>query len=426
MNRKLPVFEKPRWWKGNLHMHSFWSDGADFPEMIADWYRNHGYNFIAFTEHNRIQENCTMHEEGPFLIDTEGAGWQRQLIKKADLLEKYKERFGSSWVEETRMGERSCVRLKPLSEYRSLLEEAGRFIILQGEEINVSGLGVTHWMNATGIPCAVPQGGSPYIRSSEAMKSMCRSIKKLSQSAGRKIVLHLNHPNFEWNATAEDIAAASELKFMEIHTALNCTYSYGDELHAGAERIWDIVLAKRLNKKEPILYGLATDDAHQYADAEPWHKTAMGGRAWIMVRSGALTQDALLGAMERGDFYCSTGVTLEDLSFDGETVSLKIQAEKGVKYRTHFIGTLKGFDDSSTPVVDAGGKEVSTTRRYGPDIGKVLAESDSGAPEYTLKGDELYVRALVLSDRPHPNPTIEGDVEKAWTQPFVSDCSVSE
>jgi|GEM_PF-6842137 len=24
-----------RWWKGNLHTHSLWSDGDDFPESIA-------------------------------------------------------------------------------------------------------------------------------------------------------------------------------------------------------------------------------------------------------------------------------------------------------------------------------------------------------------------------------------------------------
>jgi hypothetical protein len=278
-----------------------------------------------------------------------------------------------------------------------------------------------HWMNAVGIPCAVPEGGSPYLPSSETMNAMCRSITKLAHSSGRKIILYLNHPNFEWNATAEDIAAATELRFMEIHTALNNTYPYGDELHAGAERIWDIVLAKRLSKSQPALYGLATDDAHQYVDAEPWRRTAMGGRAWIMVRSKMLTQDAVLGAMERGDFYCSNGVTLEDVRFDGKALSIRIRAEKGVKYRTKFIGTLTGFDDSSTPVVDAAGNEVRTTRTYSKDIGAVLAESDSLAPEYHFTGDELYVRALVLSDRLHPNPSIEGDVEKAWTQPLVSD-----
>ncbi|RYF95469.1 MAG: histidinol-phosphatase, partial [Chitinophagaceae bacterium] len=26
-----------KWYKGNTHTHSLWSDGNDFPEMIMDW-----------------------------------------------------------------------------------------------------------------------------------------------------------------------------------------------------------------------------------------------------------------------------------------------------------------------------------------------------------------------------------------------------
>lgn len=36
----IGVDDSPRWWKGNLHTHSLWSDGDDFPEMIACWYRD--------------------------------------------------------------------------------------------------------------------------------------------------------------------------------------------------------------------------------------------------------------------------------------------------------------------------------------------------------------------------------------------------
>ena len=31
-----------QWYKGNIHTHTFWSDGDDFPEMVVDWYKNHG------------------------------------------------------------------------------------------------------------------------------------------------------------------------------------------------------------------------------------------------------------------------------------------------------------------------------------------------------------------------------------------------
>ena len=46
----------PRWLKGNLHTHSFWSDGDDFPEMIADWYKRHDYHFLGLTDHNVLSE----------------------------------------------------------------------------------------------------------------------------------------------------------------------------------------------------------------------------------------------------------------------------------------------------------------------------------------------------------------------------------
>src|SRR5215475_189133 len=46
----------PTYWKGNLHTHSLWSDGDDFPEMIADWYKQHGYHFLTLTDHNVLSE----------------------------------------------------------------------------------------------------------------------------------------------------------------------------------------------------------------------------------------------------------------------------------------------------------------------------------------------------------------------------------
>src|SRR5690606_859845 len=47
----------PIGWKGNLHTHSLWSDGTDFPEMIVAWYRDHGYNFLSLTEHDLLQRD---------------------------------------------------------------------------------------------------------------------------------------------------------------------------------------------------------------------------------------------------------------------------------------------------------------------------------------------------------------------------------
>ena len=38
--------------KGNIHTHTSWSDGDSLPDVVYRWYRDHGYNFLAVTDHN--------------------------------------------------------------------------------------------------------------------------------------------------------------------------------------------------------------------------------------------------------------------------------------------------------------------------------------------------------------------------------------
>ena len=51
--RALPGGKK-RWYKGNLHSHTYWSDGRAFPDQAIREYRDAGYDFCAVTDHNRI------------------------------------------------------------------------------------------------------------------------------------------------------------------------------------------------------------------------------------------------------------------------------------------------------------------------------------------------------------------------------------
>lgn len=38
--------------KGNIHTHTSWSDGDSAPDVVYRWYRDHGYSFLAVTDHN--------------------------------------------------------------------------------------------------------------------------------------------------------------------------------------------------------------------------------------------------------------------------------------------------------------------------------------------------------------------------------------
>jgi hypothetical protein len=63
--------------------------------------------------------------------------------------------------------------------------------------------------------------------------------------------------------------------------------------------------------------------------------------------------------------------------------------------------------------------KLNVTRTCSPEIGKVVGESRGTEATYRLTGKELYVRAKVVSSKPHPNPYRKGDVEVAWAQPIV-------
>ncbi|HUF26374.1 MAG TPA: hypothetical protein VMM18_05260 [Gemmatimonadaceae bacterium] len=386
-----------RWWKGNTHTHSYWSDGNDYPEMIADWYKRHGYHFVATTDHNPPPAERW--------VTIPAAGANR------DLYDAYRARFGASWVEERRSGDTLRVRARRLDEYRGLLEEAGRFLLVPGEEITQYLGGKGAHMNGINLaePIA-PQEGATLV---EILQRDLNVIRAQRERTGHPMIGVLNHPNFLWSQTAEDLLALADLRFFELYNGHPLVNNQGDSLHAGTERIWDIVLTGRFARGGGPLYGVATDDAHDYLRVATEQRNP--GRGWIMVRAPELSAGALIAALERGDFYASTGVTLARLERAGRTLNVDVEAEQGVAYTIQFVGTRSGYDTASTPVHDSAG--TALTGRYSPDIGAILAEVRGPRATYTMRGDELYVRARVVSSKPAANPSYPGEVQMACTQP---------
>ena len=387
----------PRWWKGNTHTHSLWSDGDDYPEMIADWYRREGYHFLAMTDHNPPppEKWLVVADSGP----------------RRRAYESYLARFGDEWVEQRQAGDTLRVRVRRLDEYRDQLEAAGSFLLVPGEEITQYRDGKAAHMNAINIVEPIPEQGGATLN--EILASDLRAIREQRARAGRPIIGVLNHPNFIWSQTAEDILALNDLRFFELYNGHPLVHMIGDSLHASTERMWDIVLTQRARRGEPLLYGVATDDAHDYLDFSPAHRNP--GRGWIVVRSPVLRADSLVAAMERGDFYASNGVELSDVRRTRNSLSFVISPEPGATYVTQFIGTRVGYDTTSKAVRDSAGAVL--TRRYSEDVGQILAESTGLSPRYSFQGDELYVRARVVSSKVKANPAYEGEVEMAWIQP---------
>ena len=138
------------------------------------------------------------------------------------------------------------------------------------------------------------------------------------------------------------------------------------------EEIWDGVL-----RAGWVIFGVATDDSHNYHDFAPWLSNP--GRGWVMVQSDELTQEAIVDGLASGRFYASAGVTLTRLECTAEGIVLEIDQEHDFLYTTRFTGK----------------------------DGVVLAESTGHVAEYRSDGHEDYVRATVISS----------SGPRAWTQP---------
>lgn len=405
------VFGEAQWFKGATHVHSLWSDGDAAPEYIIDWYRERGWNFVCNSDHNTLLEG----ERYVKVVEEPIDELKLTPAHVAALVEQ----FGKGWVELQYDAAGALeMRLKTLAELRARFERPGEFILVQAEEMTT--LGGNPHVNAINVREAV--AGLPLEGDkTEKIQHYVDAVASQSRKYGLPMFAHVNHLNFSDRITTEEMMGVNGLAFFEVYNGHGSVHTWGlpSEGAPSSERHWDVILSMK-QRRDPgyLLYGVASDDSHSY------HENKVGesnpGRGWVMVRAEVLEPSALTAAMQRGDFYASTGVTLKDVRRDGKSLTVSIEAAEGVTYRTQYIGTRKGFDASTRPAVDGAGNPLPRSSLiYSDSIGELLYETTDLDSRYTFTGDEMYVRARVISNRVQVNPQTEGDYEMAWVQPVL-------
>jgi hypothetical protein len=132
------------------------------------------------------------------------------------------------------------------------------------------------------------------------------------------------------------------------------------------------------------VFGTATDDAHHYYDARTvgasGHDVFPGDLGFVMVHAEKQPA-AIRAALQRGDFYASTGVLLRRVEAGPDRLEIEVDDRSPGTHRFAFIG--------------AGGKVLS--RAQGRRATFSLTAAQGG-----------YVRALIEDGAGH----------RAWTQPI--------
>lgn len=339
-----------------------------------EWYKRHDYHFISLSDHNILAQ-------GDFWKEVEDS------LDRV-VFEEYLDYYGQEWVE-YQEDSITTVRLKTLAEYRPLFEEPGEFLILQAEEITDNFQGKPIHLNATNLINFIePQGGNSVT---EVLQRNINAVLQQREVTGEPMIVHINHPNFHYAITVEDMIALQGEQFFEVFNGHPMVFNLGDSVHMDTETMWDMINIAYIKNGKPPLYGLATDDSHNYhLTGKQWSNS---GRGWIWVQADSLDAASLIESMEEGRFYASTGVELDRVEFNNNILSIQAKGSPG-NYSIQFIGC--GAGDSST---------------------SILKEVRGGDATFEVTSDLLFVRAKITSDQPPVNPIENISNQTAWTQP---------
>lgn len=368
------------WQKGNLHTHSLWSDGDDFPEMIIQWYKDNDYQFVALSDHNTVSDN----QSRWYKIE------EREINNNT--LEKYKEKFGE-WVEEKIDESGTHVRLKTFIEYKNKLEE-NDFLVIRSEEVTSGFEGKPIHINVTNIQQKIePFKGESVV---DVMQQTLDAVHEQRKRTNQKMFAHINHPNFGYGINTDDLKKLNGERFFEVYNGHPSVNNEGNEYHLDTESMWDLINIHYYNNEKPLMFGIATDDSHNYHQQST--SLSNTGRGWVMVNTKSLETNNIITQMEAGNFYSSSGIYLKSLASDNKGISIEIDPEPNIEYGIHFIGYKKGDDNT-----------------------KNLKSIEGTKAKYVFEKDDIFVRAKIVSTALMPNPYKDGETKKAWTQPLIVD-----
>ncbi|MDA0204304.1 MAG: CehA/McbA family metallohydrolase [Acidobacteria bacterium] len=244
----------------------------------------------------------------------------------------------------------------------------GKFLLLPGEEVTSRYSGKPIHINALDVRSLIePATGTSVVDTIQQNVDRIHAANSLAS---------LNHPNFGWAITTDELRQVNGLKLFEVYNGHPTVNNQGGGGQPGLEEMWDSLLTAGRR-----IHGIAVDDAHHFKTLGQGYSNP--GRGWVMVKAAELSVATVRAALENGDFYASTGVVLEDAERLPNGLRLRLPQTGTTRFTTQFIGAN----------------------------GEVLATSIDAAPEYRLKAGQPYVRAVVT----------DSNGWQAWVQPVFAD-----
>lgn len=354
-----------RWFKGNTHahagmlLHGIVPHGDSSPASVAAWYRDHGYDFAVITDHNRFTDPAS-----PTLERVQSRDFV--LIPGAEITSDY--RFPGAPQD----GERA---------------------------IHTTALNVRE----------APSSDFANTPSRDILKA---HLERTRAAGGITIV---NHPNYHGEIKPSDMLGLEGLHLFEVFNGEIEAHNDAAPGRLSTEQLWDTLLTAGMH-----VYGVAADDAHYFKlpDLTTHYRGTftLPGSGWIMVNARDLTPTAIVGAIDQGRFYATTGVILKELDYDKN------------HYRVAVDWPATDASLANTFVTEAAGC-VPAYREHGLTVefigrgGQVLKTTHDDPAEIAIDPGNGYVRTritLVATLKTRLDDAPCAHQFTAWTQPVFT------
>ena len=245
--------QQGNWYKGNLHSHTVNSDGKLTPAKAVALYRDHGYHFLCFSEHNLYTDYREDFDREDFLILP---GLEASVI----LFEK----VGSALCKKAHhihgilgTSQMQAAALKPLFHHMERLEPTICY---------------------------------------ETWDGAAQAQKMVDELAARGCITTYNHPIWS-RVEKEDFCSTEGLWALEIFN-----FGTANESNSGYDTsYWD-----RMLQDGKHICAFASDDNHNSGVPDD----SCGG--YIVVKSRELSHDSILQNMLSGNYYSSSGPEIYD------------------------------------------------------------------------------------------------------------------
>ncbi|MBE7086923.1 MAG: PHP domain-containing protein [Clostridiales bacterium] len=267
-------------YKANLHCHTNLSDGKMTPLEVKERYKENGYSIVAFTDHEIMYDNTALSDDKFLALK----GYELATNQRVE-----------APFEHIKVAHFNFIAKDPSIDYQVGFNKAHDWLHSDEECAKVKELliGFNRQYNVD-------------------------DLNKISEAASKNgFLVTYNHPKwslqqFDDYINLEHLFAFEIVNRGEIVMGCHPNESiYDDMLRAG----------KRL-------FCVAADDNHRKLEQDnPWADTC---KAWVQIQSEDLSYKSVITALEKGNFYSSTGPEIKHLELVGRKLYVECSPARAI------------------------------------------------------------------------------------------------